>query len=106
MAGVENIKKVLLFPFALVKAVEQAKADGNISFADLPYFIEPITKLGDAVAAAKLVKEELKDLTAEEKGQLDAWVMQNFDIANEELEVKIEKAIGVILAIAELLTVM
>lgn len=104
--GVEGIKKVLAFPFSLVKAIDNAKADGEITLSDIPYFIEPVTKLGDAISNAKQAKDEIKDLSSAERAELETWVAENFDIADDQLEVKIEKGIGLMLHIAEFVTVL
>lgn len=102
MSQVENIKKVLAFPLSLVKAVESAKSDGSINLADLPYFIDPVTKLPAAIEGAKLAKDEITDLDSAEKDELNLWVKETFDLTDDNLEAKIEKALSVVLYLAEL----
>lgn len=102
----ENIKKVLAFAFALGEAVDAARADGQIDYKDLPLLLDPVLKLGAAVDAAKLAAEELKNLTAEERAELDAWAQAEFDISNDELEVKIEKGLALALHVAEFVAVL
>lgn len=102
MSNVENIKKVLAFPLSLVKAIESAKVDGSINLADLPLFIDPVTKLPAAIEGAKLAKEEITNLDAAEKEALNQWVKDTFDLADDSLEAKIEKGLAVVFYLAEL----
>lgn len=104
--GLENIKKVLAFSFALAKAVDLARADGKIDYMDVQYLLAPALKITDAVSGAKQALLEIKDLSVEERAQLDAYIQSEFDIANEELEVKIEKGLALALHVAEFVAVL
>jgi len=104
--GLENIKKVLAFSFSLAKAIDLARADGKIDYTDVQYLLAPAMKVVDAVAGAKQALAEIKDLSVEERAQLDAYIKAEFDISDDELEVKIEKGLALALHVAEFVAVL
>lgn len=67
---IKACKSVLSLVLISIDAVEKAKADGKINLLDLPKLAPVIGALKDAIGAAKLVPEELKDLDATEISEL------------------------------------
>ena len=47
--GIEETKDILDFMFSFVEAVGKAKKDGEMSWSDARYFIDPVKKLFEAV---------------------------------------------------------
>ena len=47
--GIEETKDILDFMFSFVEAVGKARKDGEMSWSDARYFIDPVTKLFEAV---------------------------------------------------------
>lgn len=101
MVGIKETKEVLAFAMSLHMMYDQAKADGKIDMNDVGLIILPVTKLIPAIDNIKAVSEEIKDLDAAEKAELDAWIKQEYDIADDELEAKIEKGLSLVLSLAE-----
>lgn len=106
MLGLDNIKKVLGFSFALAKAVDLAKADGKIDYTDVQFLLAPAMKIIDAVSGAKQALAEIKDLSVEERAELDAYIKAEFDIGDDVLEVKIEKGLALALHVSEFVAVL
>ena len=64
--GIEETKDIIDFVFSFVEAVGKAKADGEMSWSDARYFIDPVKKLFEAVDDIEEVLPEIEDLTDEE----------------------------------------
>ena len=47
--GIEEVKDILDFMFSFIEAVGKARKDGEMSWGDARYFIDPVKKLFDAV---------------------------------------------------------
>lgn len=99
---VDKIKAVLALPLSLHMAYEKAKADGKIDVADVALLMDPMMKLIPAISGAKEALEQIKALDEAERADVNAWVQQTYDIAEDELEFKIEAGIDVVLSIAKL----
>lgn len=98
----QNCKIVLAALFSAVKAVDQAKQnDGKYTVADLGLLVLPATQIPGAVASAKAAEEEYKNLSDEQKAELIAWVKQDFDIADDKLEKKIEAGLAMLVHASE-----
>lgn len=101
----QNVKEILAVPLALHKAYETAKADGKIDLADLGLLVDPLVKLPAAVDGASAALEELKALDDTSRADLNQWVKDTYDIADDVLETKVEKGIEVLLHLGEFLGV-
>ena len=64
--GIEETKDILDFMFSFVEAVGKAKSDGEMSWSDARYFIDPVKKLFEAVDDIEEVLPEIEDLSEEE----------------------------------------
>jgi len=106
MKGIQEIKDVLAFGLSLQKAYSLAQADGKIGTADLGLLVDPMMKLMPAIENIKDVPAELKDLSDQERGELSSWVKASYDIADDELEKKIEGGIDLMLHLAAFLGVL
>ena len=47
--GIEEVKDILDFMFSFIEAVGKARKDGEMSWSDARFFIDPVKKLFDAV---------------------------------------------------------
>lgn len=103
MEGIEKLKSLLAFPMSLHMAYDKAKSDGSINFQDAPLLLDPVMKLMPMLAAVGGVIPELKDLSDAEKDSLYAWAKANYDIADDQVEAKIEKGLAVVLHVAQFL---
>ena len=84
--GIEETKDILDFMFSFVEAVGKAKADGEMSWSDARYFIDPVRKLFEAVDDIEEVLPEIEDLSEEEYDQLVEYVKEKWDYDEENLD--------------------
>lgn len=98
--GVENIKKLLKFGCDLTKQINDSSADGW-QWTDSFSFIDEIREIPGVVKALPQVKQELTDLSEEERKELNDWFVQEFDLPNDKLEGQIEKAINFVIMLLD-----
>ena len=84
--GIEETKDILDFMFSFVEAVGKAQKDGEMTWSDARYFIDPVKKLFEAVA-------EIEDLSEEEYDQLVEYVKEKWDYDDENLDWVVDTAI-------------
>ena len=82
--GIEETKDILDFMFSFVEAVGKAQKDGEMTWSDARYFIDPVKKLFEAVDDIEEVLPEIEDLSEEEYDQLVEYVKEkcHFDEYN------------------------
>ena len=93
--GIEETKDILDFVFSFVEAVGKAKKDGEMSWSDARYFIDPVKKLFEAVDDIEEVLPEIEDLSEEEYDQLVEYVKEKWDYEEENLDWVVDTAIEV-----------
>ena len=91
--GIEETKDVLDFVFSFVEAVGKAKKDGEMSWSDARYFIDPVKKLFEAVDDIEDVLPEIEDLDDAEYDELVAYVKEKWDYDEENLDWVVDTAI-------------
>ena len=91
--GIEEVKDVLDFMFSFIDAVGKARKDGEMSWGDARYFIDPVKKLFDAVEDIDEVLPEIVDLDEAEYDELVAYVREKWDYDEENLEWVVDTAI-------------
>jgi len=91
--GIEETKDILDFMFSFVEAVGKAKADGEMSWSDARYFIDPVRKLFEAVDDIEEVLPEIEDLSEEEYDQLVEYVKEKWNYDDENLDWIVDTAI-------------
>ena len=91
--GIEETKDILDFMFSFVEAVGKAKADGEMSWSDARYFIDPVRKLFEAVDDIEEVLPEIEDLSEEEYDELVEYVKEKWDYDEENLDWIVDTAI-------------
>ena len=91
--GIEETKDVLDFVFSFVEAVGKAKKDGEMSWSDARYFIDPVKKLFEAVDDIEDVLTEIEDLDDAEYDELVAYVKEKWDYDEENLDWIVDTAI-------------
>lgn len=92
--GIDNLKKVAEVAFAFQAEGAKAMEDGRFQLIETLGFTDEFMQLPEAVNAAKLVPAELEDLDETERNELADYIQEKFDIANDEVEAKIEKAVA------------
>ena len=91
--GIEETKAILDFVFSFVEAVGKAKKDGEMSWSDARYFIDPVKKLFEAVDDIEEVLPEIEDLSEEEYDQLVEYVKEKWNYDEENLDWVVDTAI-------------
>ena len=91
--GIEETKDVLDFVFSFVDAVGKAKKDGEMTWTDARYFIDPVKKLFEAVDDIEEVLPEIEDLSDEEYDELVKYVKGKWNYDEENLDWVVDTAI-------------
>ena len=91
--GIEETKDILDFVFSFVEAVGKAKKDGEMTWSDARYFIDPVKKLFEAVDDIEEVLPEIEDLSEEEYDQLVEYVKGKWNYDEENLDWGVDTAI-------------
>ena len=91
--GIEETRDIIDFVFSFVEAVGKAKADGEMSWSDARYFIDPVKKLFEAVDDIEEVLPESEDLTDEEYDELVEYVKGKWNYDEENLDWIVDTAI-------------
>ena len=91
--GIEETKDILDFVFSFVEAVGKAKKDGEMTWSDARYFIDPVKKLFEAVDDIEEVLPEIEDLDDAEYDELVAYVKEKWDYDEENLDWVVDTAI-------------
>ena len=102
MAGTENLKDVLKLFLTFVEDLSESLGDKEITLTDAFNFFDTLQAVGPAIAGIDQIPAELKDLDANEKKELNAFIASEFDIENDKVEMYIEKALAGVLMLAEL----
>lgn len=99
--GIENLKKAFKLGFDFTKQVAVSGADGW-QFTDGFSFVDELSQMPAVFKSGKDILNEIKDLDLEEKEELYAWIVAEFDIPNDEVEAWIEDILNLILTIVSL----
>ena len=91
--GIEETKDILDFVFSFVEAVGKAKKDGEMTWTDARYFIDPVKKLFEAVDDIEQVLPEMEDLSDEEYDELVEYVKGKWNYDEENLDWIVDTAI-------------
>lgn len=103
MYGIENLKKLVKFGFELTKQIATANADGW-QWTDALSFVDEIAAIPGVVKSFPEIQNELSDLTKEERTELDAYVVEEFDIPNDKVEAFVEDSLQLAVAAVSLVT--
>ena len=91
--GIEETRDIIDFVFSFVEAVGKAKEDGEMSWSDARYFIDPVKKLFEAVEDIEEVLPEIEDLTDAEYDELVEYVKGKWNYDEENLDWIVDTAI-------------
>lgn len=90
MDSIKETKEVLNFAFDIFDAIQRSAADGAITIADVPNFLQVAMKAPEAIKGVNLVPAELMALTAEQNEDIKQIVADRFNITNDEAEIHYE----------------
>jgi len=98
----EELKKAVLGSIGVGNVLGEVLSDGKVNLADLasaPALATAITSLSSV--DYKLAFEQLKDLDKAELDDIHAAVVEKFNIPQDELEGKIELALGAVIELSQ-----
>jgi len=95
--GIKETKELIKFATDLAEGISGALEDGEWSFSDIGKFLPAAQSAFAGISGIDEVLAELKDLDEDEKLELEEFVITEFDIAQEDAEIYVEKAISLIL---------
>ncbi len=102
--GIDNIKKLLTFALSLSNELSSDLSDGKISFFEGLSMVTDIMQLTGVVKAWPAIKQEIADLDADERKQLNDFVAGQFGVPNANVEAFVEKALSWVLETVALAT--
>lgn len=102
LQGVKELKELLLFVLSMTEATVSSLEDGKFGIGDAMKFLGVLKKAGPAMQGIGLIPAELKDLSPEERDEVEKYIAANFDLKNDVLEAAIEGALDALLSIADL----
>lgn len=104
MIGIENLKAVAKFGIELGEKAADALADGKITASEAFGFLPTLMAIPDILSRKDAIVAEFKDLSGDERYELNAFIQAEFDIANDALENKIEKGLNAVVAVLDLVS--
>lgn len=104
MLGIENLKVVAKFGITLGEDVAKVLADGKITALEGLGLLPDLMGISGILENKDAIVSEFKDLTSEERAELNTYIAGEFDIANDVLELKIEKSIAAAVAVLDLVS--
>ena len=97
--GIKETKELLKFVIDFGEAIETALADKKFEIAELSLLIAPLMQVGPAFEGIDKLGGEMKDLTEAEMAELKAYVEDELDLKNDNLEEIIERGLGLAITI-------
>jgi len=101
--GIENLKKAVGLAAAFKKQTTEALADG-FQTMDLFGFIDEMAAVSGVIESAQAMKEELNDLSLEERTELNEYVLSLDVVAAENLAQFIANALDWVFATYKVVT--
>lgn len=89
----KETKEVVDFIISFAEALAASLNDGHLSVTDAIHFWEPISNISDAVEGFEDVLEEIKHLSEDDMHDLCEYIIEEFDIDQDDVEEMIEKAL-------------
>lgn len=102
--GIENLKTVAKFGIDLGENISAALADSKITLSEAVSLLPTVMSLPGIIEKKADIVAEFKDLDSAERSELNAYIAAEFDIADDELENKIEKGLSAVVAVLDLVS--
>ncbi len=77
--GIENIKTVLGWALSFGQEVSEDLKDKKIKLFEALGFIDNLVDVTKLISAVPQLKDEIADLSIEERSELEAWIQGNYD---------------------------
>lgn len=102
--GIDNLKVVAKFGIDLGEKAAAILADGKMQGAEVFELLPVLMAIPGILQKKTEIVAEFKDMTTDERTQLNSYIQEEFDIPNDQLEMKIEKGLTAVVAILDLVT--
>lgn len=104
MLGIENLKNVAKFGIELGEKTASILEDGKVSALEALGYLPVLLAVPGIIEHKDDIIAEFKDLSKDERDELNEFIQDEFDIADDELELKIEKSLTAAVAILDLIS--
>lgn len=84
--GIENLKKMVGFSCSFTQELSEALADGKFKWVEAFGFINELMQISDVAKSWPAIKQELSELSLDERTELNEFVEDNFDLVNTHVE--------------------
>lgn len=96
--GVENLKKLIKFSCDFTEQIADALSDGKFSWTESFGFVDEVMQIPGVVKSFPAIKQELSELSPEERQELYDYLKEEFDIPNDKVELFIENSLSLAIA--------
>ncbi len=101
--GIENLTKVVQFGAKLGEGVADILEDGKVELGEAAALLPTLMEVPGILSNKDKIKEEVSDLSEDEREELKAIFSDEFDPSDDRLENKVEKSINATVAILDLI---
>jgi len=101
--GIENLTKVVQFGAKLGEGVADILEDGKVELGEAAALLPTLMEVPGILSNKDKIKEEVSDLSEDEREELKAIFSDEFDPSDDRLENKVEKSINAAVAILDLI---
>ncbi len=102
MAGIQNLKEVVLFGCEIVNGIVKSYEDEHLDWKDIINFAPAAKAAIPAIKDVGEIPAEFEDLDEAERKELTDYVSEKFDIPDDRVEEFVEKAFRVGIQIVDL----
>lgn len=95
----KETKEALSLVFAFMKAYEASRANGEWDAGDIMQFFPVVLLIGPAFKDIDNAAIELRTSTPEQAEELKAWIKENVDLTDDQIEKFIEDAFAAIVTV-------
>lgn len=97
----KELKEIVCFAVCLGNALGKSLKDGELTYGDSMNFLDPLSKLSEAVDGAENVVQEIKDITEEQTAELIDYVKDELDLPQEGIEEVIEAGLDIAMGVCK-----
>lgn len=94
--GIETIKKSVGKLMKLGKTIAEVWKDKKVTLAEWPKVGIAMTAIPGIISDAEEAWAEVKEMDAQERTEFNEWFKQEFDIANDKVEQKVEDVFSLV----------
>ena len=93
MLGIDNLKKIVKFACGFTKQISIALEDGKFQWTESLGFMDEIMEIPGVVKSFPELKQELADLSTNERNELYEYLVAEFDLPNDKTELFVENSL-------------